>query len=195
MKKLLAALALSLCASASNAAIHAYTWEENGNVLSSWSGTLDVSNLAGPALVGTFTDRALIEGDRTYFFNVQATYVFYSGLVPNFTRLAPANTTGQVLGTRTGDSLGYLTDAGYLYLAPGYVSGTQLSGTQTLTGVTLADLGITAPVTLTLDDSTGQNLITHTYGAMAPVPVPAALPLALTGFGILAFARRRRQKA
>ncbi len=205
MHKLLLILFLSLLAPASQAAVVAYTWEENGDLLTQYSGSLDVTGLSF-AQGRTQVDLSIIRPDRAFYFNM----FDYNGYFDaSHTITGPGATIANGLSsistnfshTRQGDQFGYGGTSGLsrgfaVYTAFDYVNGSSISGGSTTNNTMLADLGLTDPVTVSLTWST--DSITHFYGLnpnMAAVPLPAGFALLLTGIGAFALLGRRRKLA
>jgi hypothetical protein len=82
----------------------------------------------------------------------------------------------------------------FIYVPAGYVSGTQLSDTDTFNGATFASLGITSG-TYTYTWGSGPTADTATVMTIASVPEPSTWAAILGGFGILGAVQRfRRQR-
>ncbi len=196
MKPLLLSASLLAIASSAQSAVVAYTWEENGNLETVYSGSLDLSGLTYAQGL-TQLDLAYIYPVRTFYFNMfdyqghwDANFSITgpSGAQPN---LSPVTTFFN--HTRFGDSFGYgvtsgASRGGAVYTANGY-SGGSIAGGSTTFNTSLADLGVTGPTTVEFTWST--DSITHFYGVAAPIPLPAGLPLLAIGLGAFAWLRRR----
>ena len=187
MKKLAFAGALALSVTSADAAVTAYTWEEDGDVKSVWSGTLNLSGLSIVQTTSGFGTQSSIQASRTYFLNTYDAYVAFSGASSSVTRLGSNDTT--YTGTFSGDAFGYLTDRDFIYLDQSYQSGAEMAGSSIITGRTLAEIGISTPQTVQFTWS--GDSFTHYYGVAAPVPLPAGLSLMLGGLGAFAWMRRK----
>ena len=205
MRKLLLGLIISFFASTSQAAVVAYTWEENGDLLTEYSGTLNVSGLTF-AQGRTPVSQSLIRPDRAFYFNM-FDYLGYFNAAHSITGpgatlangLSPLSTN--FFHTRQGDQFGYGGTSGLrngfaVYTAHDYVNESFISGGSTTTGTTLADVGLTDLVTVSLTWST--DSITHFYGVnpnAAVVPLPAGFILLLTALGSFGLISRWRKSA
>ncbi len=205
MHKLLLGIVMSLLASASHAAVIAHTWEENGDLLTQYSGSLDVTGLTF-AQSRTQVPLSLIRPNRAFYFNM---FDYNGYLDANHSITGPGATIPNGLSsiatsfihTRQGDQFGYGGSSGLsrgfaVYTAFDYVNGSSISGGSTTSNTILADLGLVDPVTVSLTWST--DSITHFYGLnpnMAAVPLPAGFALLLTGIGAFALLGRRRKLA
>jgi opacity protein-like surface antigen len=197
MKKLLLSASLIAFASSAHSAVVAYTWEEDGNVITEYSGSLDLSGLYYVSSQGrSVVDQFMIRSNRSFYFNM-FDYDPYSGAaISTEVNGIPG---GEVLGTggdvlhttRYGDQLGYGRNSGgggSVYVAYGY-DGAYIEGGSVTEGTTLAAMGITTPSSMTYSWST--DSITHYWGTPAPVPLPAGLPLLAAGIGAFAWMRRK----
>jgi len=164
-----------LCVLPVHADVVAYIYQSGPNVVSSYSGTIDVTSLAADGNV--HVNSAFIEGD-------DATEVFgpptsgdplYLGITgPTdfgdgaFTALASSS---------TGDTFGYSGLGQLLVLPTGYVSGSFISGTDTWDDTTLTGLGLTSGTyTYTWGTEPFNGSFTVKIGT-APVPEPSSLGL------------------
>ena len=198
---LIAAILIAL-ATVSNAGVVAYTWEENGDLKSSWSGTLDLTGLSLYEEVTGKREHTFLKSSRSYFFNLGSEYNSYRKADTNVRYLGSFKTGFQ--GTFEGDAFGYLTDRGIVYVASDYVNGSALSGTSVIKGQTLSSVGIPAQ---TFQMTWSTDSITHYFGlkaptpplvtqttftgAPSPVPLPAGLPMMAAAIGTFAWLRRK----
>lgn len=197
MKCLLLSASLLAFASSAQSAVVAYTWEEDGDVVTQYSGTLDLSGLTFVTSQGrTQVDHFQIRSNRSFYFNMFDYDPYFGASISTEVNGVPG---GEVLGTggsvfhttRYGDQIGYGrrgSGGGAVYVAHQY-SGGLIEGGSVTENTTLAAMGITSPSTLTY--SWSSDSITHYWGTPAPVPVPAGLPLLLAGLGSLAWLRRK----
>jgi hypothetical protein len=111
MRKLLLALGLITLTSSANAAVIAYTWEENGDLLTQYSGTLDLSGMS-QFQSRTQSTNNTFQPFRTIFFRLND-YVGYSPATVSNTgpgALSPTRigtTASSVPFVGFGDQFGY----------------------------------------------------------------------------------------
>lgn len=197
MKRMLLSASLLAFATSAQSAVIAYSWEEDGNVVTEYSGSLDLTGLTYVTGQGrTEVDQFMIRSNRSFYFNMFDYDPYFGASISTTVNGVPG---GEVLGTggsvahttRYGDQLGYgrrSGGGGAVYVAYQY-NGAYIEGGSVTENTTLADLGITAPSTLVY--SWDSDSITHYWGTPAPIPVPAGLPLLLAGLGGLALLRRK----
>jgi hypothetical protein len=192
---------IAATATASQGAVIVYTWEEGGNLVTEYSGSLDLSGLSYAQGL-TQVDYRLFQPDRNFYWNMDDYQGHWNASVSvtgGASSTVLANPSPSVIGHTTyyGSVFGYgntsnLSQGGAVYTADGYVNGDAIEGGSTTVGASLATLGLSGPATVEYSWST--DSITHYYGvqAPAPVPLPAGMPLLAAGLGALAWTRRRK---
>ena len=204
MKKIafFASLACFLAGTAS-AAVVAYTWEENGNIRTEYSGSLDLSGITY-AQGRTQVNYATFRGNTTRYFNMFDYKGYWDATMTTSGPgaagpLSVSSSTTTFNHTRYGDQFGYGVTSGNqrgtaVYAAYDYINGSAISGGSTLFGKTFGDIGLFGPATVNV--SWSSDSITHYFGqAPSEVPLPAGFPLVATGLGVFAFLRRKKKKA
>ena len=160
--------------------------ELSGNVLFSYSGSID---LTGLSVAGSTNGAAFVTpsyqgvSSALGFGRGNSMYGYAGTVMPRF------GTASFTQGTATGSGFSIFAN-GYLALAQNYVSGSLISGTLTLVNQTAASLGLIDGVyKMTLSNGDYAQL---TIGS---VPLPAALPLlggSMAAFGLVGWRRRRQ---
>ena len=165
-----------------------YIYQSGSNVVSSYSGTIDLTGLTADGNDGV---------TPAYIWGATATEVFgptvggepvYSGIT------GPADFgDGAVMDatSSTGDTFGYAGGDHLLLLPTGYVSGSFISGTDTWDDTTLAGLGLT-PGTYNYTWGTGTDGSFAFNVGSAPVPEPSSVILLSAMLLAIAFAARKR---
>ena len=162
-----------LCALPVHADVVVYLYQSGSNVVSSYSGTIDLTGLAFDGTDGITP--AFIQGD-------DATEVFGPTVAGEPVYLG---ITGPIdfgdggytpASSSTGDTFGYGGLDRDLLLPNGYVSGTFISGSDTWDNTTLANLGLT-PGTYNYTWGTGSDGSFAFKVGIAPVPEPSSLGL------------------
>ncbi|EBA16426.1 arginyl-tRNA-protein transferase [Roseobacter sp. SK209-2-6] len=189
-------------ASASHGAVIAYTWEEGGNLVTEYSGSLDLSGLTFAQGLTNVNYRRF-QPNRNFYWNMddyQGHFDASISVTGGASSTVLANPSPSVIGHTTyyGSVFGYgntsgLSRGGAVYTAFGYSNNDAISGGSTTLGASLSTLGLSGPATVSYSWST--DSITHFYGVAAPspVPLPASLPLVVTGLGALFWMRRRKK--
>jgi hypothetical protein len=174
-----------------HAEVIAYIYQSGTDVLSSYAGTINFSDLALISDAGT---------TPAFIAAAIATEVFEGtpGGAPVYLGITgPANlgTGSEMLATTTtGDTFGFAGDSVSELLLPiGYVSGSSISGTDTWDDTSLAGLGLIAG-TYNYTWGTGPNADSVVLNiGFAPVPEPSSLGLmSLAVLALLVFLRCRR---
>jgi PEP-CTERM motif len=170
--------------------------ESGGNVVETAAGTIDITASLGfvgvfPSFSGVNPFTATVTVGPT----VSTPVDVYSGITGP-TTMGSGSLTDATTGT--GDLISLNGSLHELGVPVGYVSGSPLEGTATLTGQTFASLGLT-PGTYSYTWGTGSTADFFTVNIIASaVPEPASLWLVLIGsVGIFAhrqFGRRKTQK-
>jgi len=174
VKRFVAALMMLsglLVAGGANATYTFTFTESGGNVVATGSGTLNITGLVLNAIVG----------GNGYIWPFQSSVVS-SDLNNNPMDRYSANLTGPTLGSagitaktsNTGDGVGFWKDSGLLFVPQNYVSGAQLTSSQTWNGATLALLGLTVG-TYTFSYGTAPNNDSFVV-IVGNSPTPAAVP-------------------
>lgn len=203
MKTVFTALGLSLLASTSHGAVVAYTWEEGGDLKTEYSGSLDLSGLTYAQGL-TQVNYRRFQPNRNFYWNMDDYQGHFDATVSvtgGASSTVLGNPSPSVIGHTTyyGDVFGYgntssLSRGGAVYTAFGYTNGSAISGGSTTVGASLASLGLSGPATVSYSWST--DSITHFYGVSpSAVPLPAGLPLLMSGFGAFVWLRRREKSA
>ncbi|HEY1756538.1 MAG TPA: PEP-CTERM sorting domain-containing protein [Bryobacteraceae bacterium] len=163
------------------------TYQSGSNVVSSYSGTIDLTGLTPNGTDGI---------TPAYIWGADATEVFGPtvGGEPVYLGIVGPTDFGDGAATEasssTGDTFGYGGLAQDLLLPTGYVSGTFLSGTDTWDDTTLAGLGLT-PGTYTYTWGTGADGSFTVDVGTASVPEPSTLGLISLVVLAMAFALLR----
>lgn len=171
-----------------NAAVVTQFKQVGSDVVATLSGTLDLTGLTADtslwfggvpfispanAAVASNTAGALLD---LYYGSISGPASFGSGGVT-------------LADSRTGDSVSFRPFDFGIFVPHLYVSGGSLNATMTFLGKTFADFGVTPGDYV-------YNLPSDTYTVrfqdVAPVPLPAGLPLLFGALGLLAVTRRRK---
>lgn len=199
-------MAGSLACSCANAAISASLLESDGNLVFSYSGTLNTSAMTfssgattSSESVGTFiVSDGLIGLVAAGDFGVNAPVDMYtSSLTGAWSGIS--GDLNEAADSSTGDALIFVaTEAGQCQISPkdGYVSGSEISGTATYNSATLVDWSLSAGTySWTFVNGEATDTFSLTIGVPAGVPEPSTVALGLgAGAGLLALARRRKQR-
>jgi len=180
---------VSLWALPVHADVVVYIYQSGSNVVSSYSGTIDLTGLTFDGTDGITP--AFIQGD-------DATEVFgptASGN-PVYLGITGPEDFGDglytVASSATGDTFGYGGLDHDLLLPAGYVSGSFISGTDTWDDTTIAGLGLT-PGTYNYTWGTGTDGSFAFNVGVAPVPEPSSLGLmSLVVLALVVLLRGRR---
>ncbi len=162
-----------LCVLPIHADVVVFVYQSGPNVVSSYSGTIDLTGLTPEGFDGTTAP--FIRGtDATEVIGPTA-----SG-DPVYVGITGPTNFGDGLGTEassgTGDTFGYGGLDEDLLLPAGYVSGTFISGTDTWDDTTIAALGLT-PGTYNYTWGTGVDGSFTVNIGTSPVPEPSSLGL------------------
>jgi hypothetical protein len=179
----------SLCVLPVHADVVVYIYQSGSNVVSSYSGTIDLTGL-------TFS------GDDgvtpPYVWGATATEVFGPTVAgqPVYLGITGPTDFGGGAATEasssTGDTFGYGGLDQDLLVPLGYVSGSFISGTDTWDDTTIASLGLT-PGTYNYTWGTGTDGSFAFNVGMAPVPEPSSLGLmSLVVLALVVLSRGRR---
>ena len=162
--------------------------EVGSNVVATFSGSIDLTNFS-PQSPSSAEATPYFDAASGFFQSANSSALTYSrDTWPNrgWIGLVPFGTGNLHGDSRTGDEAGW--SAGYsmqyLYVSPGYISNSPLSGTATWNSATLSSLGITQG---TYFETVGNNTF-----KIEAVPEPSALSLLVVGLGGLAVMRRKR---
>ena len=188
-------MALCVCASSlfmantANAALVISASEDAGNVVFTYSGSIDLTGLTS---TGTFFENrnAIFPGSGGLFSSGagQQVALYTGGTLPAFgSGIVFAGTgTGDVLNISTNNVFGLATD---------YVSGAAINGSLTIIGATFASMGLfEGTFTSTLSNSETISMVIGD-GLADPVPLPAAAFLFAPALGGIIVARRRKAAA
>jgi hypothetical protein len=178
-----------ICVLPIHADVVVYVYQSGPNVVSFYSGTVDLTGLTPDGTDGT-TAPFIRGADATEVFGPTASgdpvYLGITGPT-NF-----GDGAGMEASSGSGDTFGYGGAGGDLLLPAGYVSGTFISGTDIWDDTTLARLGLT-PGTYDYTWGTGvDGSFTLNIGT-APVPEPSSLCLMSLVVLAMAFALLRHR--
>lgn len=184
----LAALAVCVAASPTEAAIYVTAEETEAGVLFSYEGSLDTTEmektefqLRDPRrMINAQAGAILFGGGKSYFYVKAMT-------LPSF------GVSGDIYAdSETGDDLWLYSDS-QIGVYSGYESGTAISGSMLFDGYNFETLGITPGI---YEVSMPENSITLTISRNADnvsaVPLPATLPLIMASLGGFALCGRRK---
>jgi hypothetical protein len=169
--------------------------ESGGNVLATGSGTINTTALTfdGPGFVDDFANFQAAQGQAFFGSTGNLTIGYYVGL-SGPSSFGPGGSHTATSGT--GDFVGVTYPGSFLQLVVpvNYISGSQLSSSDTYSGATFSSLGLT-PGTYTYTFGAGANTDSFTMNiGVSSVPEPGSLMMLGTGsLAILGFARRRRR--
>jgi hypothetical protein len=172
-----------------HADVMVYIYQSGSNVVSSYSGTIDLTGLAANGSDGITT---------AYIWGADAVEVFGPTVAgqPVYLGITGPTDFGDGAATEasssTGDTFGYGGLAQDLLLPLGYVSGSFISGTDTWDDTTIAGLGLT-PGTYNYTWGTGTDGSFSFNVGTAPVPEPSSLGLlSLFVLALVVLSRGRR---
>jgi PEP-CTERM motif len=178
-----------LCVLPIHADVVVYVYQSGPNVVSSYSGTIDLTGLTPHGFDGP-TPPFIRGADATEVFGPTATddpvYLGITGAT-NFGDGAEMEAS-----SGSGDTFGYAGSSGLLLLPAGYISGTFISGTDIWDDTTLAGLGLT-PGTYDYTWGTGTDGSFTLNIGTAPVPEPSSLGLMSLVVLAMAFALLRHR--
>ena len=201
MKKVLMAFALLIISNATNAGVIVYTWEDGNDLVSEYSGTLNLTGLSF-AQGSTAINYRLLRPSRNFYFNMDDYIGYFNASVSVVGGISSTalSAVGNLTSTSYyGDAFGFgntsnLSSGGAVYVGDDFVNGSLISGGSARTNTSLADLGLSAPATVTF--SWSSDSIVHYYGVnpYATVTAPSSILLAIGGLVSLVIVRNRRQK-
>lgn len=197
LKNTIFALTLALAAPA-NAAVVVNIYESGGDVISEYSGTIDLGGVSFSSSIGTGTDE--LRPVYPAYYSLGGAYGGFFALTSgaNWIDLVAFNTIIPA-SSSTGNLFGFRGDIPLVYLESGYTSGALISGSMTFAGTTLAALGMNEGVynnLMTWGGSIYADSISMNISTAGPssVPLPAGLPLLVAGLGMLGFTRRGKKQ-
>ncbi|GEA09826.1 hypothetical protein [Alteromonas sp. KUL49] len=201
MKKVLIAFALLVVSSAANAGVIVYTWEDGNNLVSEYSGTLNLNGLSF-AQGSTAISHRLLRPSRNFYFNMDDYIGYFNASVSVVGGISSTalSAVGNLASTSYyGDAFGFgntssLNFGGAVYVADDFVNGSSISGGSTIANASMATLGLSAPATVTF--SWSSDSIVHYYGVnpYATVSAPSSILLAIGGLFTLVLVRNHRQQ-
>jgi len=177
MKKFLMGLGLSALAVHASATYTVFFTESGSNVVATGAGSIDTTGMSfiqgsicGEGIGGT-------DARTTTCMGAGVAGNIAPGAILNPVPIGPANVV--TLATAGSGDPVFLVGTS-LYLPTGYVSGAQLSSSNTYAGKTLAALGVTAG-TYTYNLSSGDKIVVNIGIAELVFPEPASTPVAKVG--------------
>lgn len=185
---------------ATQAAVVAFTWQDGDDIRTEFSGTLDLTGLMSAHSVES-PSLNFTQGTDWYFAMPNFRYTAFRG--PDNEPISVRHSSQSIPLTQHdeswGDTFGYRGDFSYPFIALDPRSWDLDGSVLTLAGGTLIrDLTVDFTDWGTTTLSWSGDTITHNWGVaapMAPVPLPAGLPLVLSGIGALMLLRRRTRRA
>jgi PEP-CTERM motif len=178
-----------LCVLPIHADVVVYVYQSGPNVVSSYSGTIDLTGLTPDGVDGT-TAPFIRGADATEVLGPTASDdPVYLGITGPTTF---GDGAGMPASSGSGDTFGFGGAGHDLLLPAGYVSGTFISGTDIWDDTTLAGLGLT-PGTYDYTWGTGTDGSFTLNISSAPVPEPSSLGLMSVVVLAMAFALLRHR--
>jgi hypothetical protein len=156
-----------------HADVAVYIYQSGSDVVSSYSGTIDLTGLTFDGLDGTTPSYVWGAAAEEVFGPTVAGQAVYSGITgpTDFGDGAQINTSSS-----TGDTFGFAGSGQALLLPTEYISDSFISGTNTWDDTTIAGLGLT-PGTYDYTWGTGADGSFAFNVGVAPVPEPSSLGL------------------
>ncbi len=183
-----------LAATSANASVVVNIYEDAGNVVTTYSGTLDLGGVSVSTGLGIGPDQ--LRPAYPAYYRLGGAYVGFGGAAGSGASWIGG--TGLIAASSaSGDLFGFRGDVNVVYFGAGYISGSLISGGMTFAGATLASLNMVEGIYNNLFTwGSGSNadsismVISKT--APSPVPLPAGLPLLIAGLGAIGLIRRRK---
>lgn len=170
------------------AALVATITESGPDLLVTVTGSLDLTGTS-------FTGTALYDVGNLVDANTSGVNVVDVGDMDLYSYSPTGTVSGDLLfgGTTDGNSEDnrFFMGTSVVYVTAGYVSGSPVSYTATITDLSFADLGITPGQFRTVTRATGVNS-TDSFAMITAVPEPATLPLSALALGLSLRITRRR---
>jgi hypothetical protein len=192
---LLAGLFAALAPGSADAGVIINVYQSGSNVVMSGSGTLDTTDLSFYNNQSQAGDIASGSGRLIMGAAAGTSVDLYSGISGPSTF---GNGSDNTPSSGSGNVFGVIYYGGYLITPHSYTSGASLSATDTYSGYSLSNLGLTAGQTYTYTWGSGGHTDSLVIDTFAPTAVPEPSSLAMCGLAGLigaAYAWRRRKRA
>ena len=195
-------LALSVAAVAvfsglSHAAISITFDQVGGDVVATYSGSVDLDSMDSTSDLGVVESRGY-DGDAAYFRNNAAATVTvgFTNFIASPSFVNASGGAPQTTLTFSGDDFGLVSTGTFeqVFLPNGYVSGTTISGSLTFESTTIATLGLNPGTHVWQWTGTAPSSPVES-ATITVIPEPSAFGLAALGLVSVACRRRRRQAA